>query len=161
MATSKRSIPPWAIVILVFVGFMFASAVCGILAAIAIPSFVQYRMRSQTVEAVQNLNVLRDAASRQCARGDGLPGSAGPLPRVPGPNRQSADFWSDPVFAELEFAPTEPLRYSYSIQPRPEGVALVAEGDLDGDGDRSRFEVACRLQDCACGEVSVAKDEFE
>ena len=51
----------------------------------------------------------------------------------------------------LDFQPDRPVRYSYSFTPSEHGcdlssnespttVVLRAEGDLDGDGVRSRFE---------------------
>ena len=55
------------------------------------------------------------------------------------------------TWAALEFQPTYAIRYSYTFEPTasgcdlrsPEGTYLVtmrAEGDLDGDGERSVFE---------------------
>jgi hypothetical protein len=46
---------------------------------------------------------------------------------------------------------SESPKFSYSIEPVSSGVELVARGDLDGDGETSRFVIHCR-SDCECDE---------
>ena len=132
-----------------------AVPVIGVLAAVAIPAFVNYSKRAKTGEAESNLRALRTGVSAYC-RGTGqLPGSAGPVPAVPGASKQIGAFDQDPVFPKVGFIIGDPLYYSYSIRPVADGVVrLVAEGDIDGDGVRSTFSLECRsAADCSCDDA--------
>lgn len=51
--------------------------------------------------------------------------------------------WATPFWQDLRFEMTEPQYYAYSAVASKDGqtCTLVAEGDLDGDGKTSRFEL--------------------
>ncbi|MCA9610926.1 MAG: hypothetical protein H6719_02175 [Sandaracinaceae bacterium] len=145
----------------------------GIVLAVFIPTFVRELRTSKTSEAVDNLALL----SRQTAayfvtpqpREDGpamlrcLPPTAGPTPRLPTEEPEEVDFQAEDTpghetWAALGFHPTDGVRYAYTFEPTasrcglrsPEGsylVTLRAEGDLDGDGERSLFELRLRAED--------------
>ena len=142
------------IVLLILVGLGLAGvAVCGILAAIAIPSFIGYVRRAKTAEARANLSAIAmgvtTAYERERVGADGtlvtrvLPPSA---PRTPATASSERRMWpaaSDPGWSELGFAPPDPIYYSYEYVRDPDGRGFVARayGDLDGDGTESRFEL--------------------
>lgn len=85
-------------------------------------------------------------------------GSSGRVPATPGADKQYGDFASDPTFEALHFSIPDPVYFSYQIRAkggkgapalckRVVGPAytLQAVGDLDGDGDRSLYELATGL----------------
>jgi len=124
----------------------------GVGAAIAIPAFVTYVKRSKTEEARTSLLAMESGAQSYCLRNRGYPPSAGPKPAVPGDQKQMVTDWNDPGFVDLGFAPADPLYYSYSTVHEGGSLRLRAEGDLDGDGVRSTFEVTCDPE-CSCGDI--------
>lgn len=129
----------------------------GVLASTAIPAFLRFTTRSKSAEAGHQLGILSAAVTRRCEVG-GAPVSAGPLPLQVGPERQAADFGADPGFAALGFEPREPLYYQYSVRPQADGsTAVLAQGDLDGDGLLSTFEVSCGPT-CTCTPIYVESE---
>ena len=138
--------------------------VLGIAAAVAIPAFVSYTKRAKVAEAETNLQQLTRFVESRCQDGRGLPGAAGPVPATPTDRRQTPSFASDPVFAELGFAPAGGVYYAYSIVPRGDGsVALRAQGDLDGDGTLSTIEKGCypTATGCDCSGPATRTNELE
>lgn len=147
--------------------------IVGVVLAVFIPTFVRELRTSKTNEAVEQLASLRRSAAAYFAArvpGEGgtelgrcLPPTAGPTPREPSPEPSELDFHDadTPGYATwraLGFRPRTPLRYAYTFEPAasgcglrsPEGTYLLtlrAEGDLDGDGERSLFEVRMRADD--------------
>lgn len=152
-----------------------AAIVCvvGILLAVFIPAFFRELRTSRTSEATEHLELLyqRSAAYFAARRPqeDGptltrcLPPTAGPTPRAPSEEPEEIDFTAEDAsgsatWRALEFSPSIPLRYSYTFEPTasgcglrsPEGTYLLtlrAEGDLDGDGERSVFERRARANE--------------
>lgn len=152
-----------------------AAIVClvGVLLAVFIPAFLRELRTSKTSEATEHLELLYQRSAAYFAarhpREDGpartqcLPRAAGPTPRAPTEEPREVDFAGDDVpgsatWRALEFSPRIPVRYSYTFEPTssgcglrsPEGTYLLtlrAEGDLDGDGERSIFERRARAND--------------
>jgi type II secretory pathway pseudopilin PulG len=141
-------------------------AVVGVLVAVFVPAFLREVRTSRIAEAGEMLGTLhRGAAAYYDAsqhtpsgvRFHCLPDAAGPFPLTPGIDAQPGDPGAaatpgSPTWRALGFAPLRPLRYSYTFAPASSGCAitatdphdailvLTAEGDLDGDGERSHFE---------------------
>lgn len=150
---------------------IFLGAGCGcvllvgiLLAAIGIPAFMNYIKKSKSMEARQNLSALGRLVEQECATQNGYAGiaPAGPVPPTPPASSQATGaFGSDPGFSRVGFAPN-PVVYSYAIRPNAAGgVDLVAQGDLDGDGVRSTFTVACDAG-CRCDDSAMRiSDELE
>lgn len=155
--TPKRN--PLVVVLIVVGALVVVFCVCGVLAAMAIPAFINYVKRSKTSEAQLQLRTLSRAAQDACHRTGGFP-PAGPQPLTVGPEKRVGDFANDPGFAAIGFAPAEPLYYRYQVTPTADGAVLVAEGDLDGDGVFSRFELRCYAQ-CACDPTPTVTHELE
>lgn len=124
----------------------------GILAALAIPSFMKYIARSKTTEAVMGLKKIHDGARSYYEEGPKkFPPSAPMTPAAgsccgqPGdrcaPNPQA---WAGEGWSALKFSMDEPHRYSYEFISVGEGATATftarAVGDLDCDGVYSTYE---------------------
>lgn len=147
----------------------------AVLAFIAVPAFLNYIKRSKSMEAKQNLSALSRLVEQECATESvqgGLAGGvtpngytgiapAGPVPPTPPASSQATGaFASDPGFARVGFSPN-PVVYSYSIRPIEGGVELIAQGDLDGDGELSLYSVSCDAS-CHCfSDRMVTENELE
>ncbi len=149
---------------------MIVVAIIGILAAVAIPAFMDYMKRARTSEASLGLNKIGKNAKR--AYGDTSSYSI-----IPGPLRptgvsattgccggkggtqlakgtvvnnkcteDAASFKSDPGWASLEFSIDEPGLYGFSYQAGT-GTSFdaFAYGDVDCDGVPAVFRVEGRL----------------
>jgi type IV pilus assembly protein PilA len=144
---------------------MIVVAIIGVLAAVAIPSFIRYIRRSQTVEATMNLRKMYDGAVAyyvgEHADKDGNTANkqfpvAGPT--VPdlatltnetlthsGYQSQPAD-WKQGGWSALEFAVSDRQKFAYTFVNDLPGVSGVgseatmrANGDLNGNGLYSTF----------------------
>ncbi len=143
------------LVLLVVAGGGFLLCICsGIVAAVAIPAFINYVKRSKVAEASTNVAVLARAVERRCEETGAYPGAVGPVPEAPTSGSQVVDFGAVPGFVEIGFDPGSPVYFAYAIEPAGSGVDVVAYGDLDGDGRRSEHRIHCGAA-CACGPVQV------
>jgi type IV pilus assembly protein PilA len=160
-ARKAKTSPALVALIVVGVGFGMVCVV-GVLAAIAIPAFINYVRRSKTSEAGANLAALyRGAASyydEERAGPDGLPRRACTVDPAttsvpPSANKVVLDWGSEPAsFRDLGFEPPDPMYYRYEIAADPgrcdrspdddRVYTLRAHGDLDGDGTTSVFELS-------------------
>lgn len=155
----KGSLTP--VIVLIVLGALTIPCV-GILAAVAIPSFIGYLRRSKTAEAEQNLRSLYAGAAAYYAEEHvGPDGTArtrctvGPAvtSNVPGPQRTVLSDLPD-SFSALGFAPYDPVYFRYEIVSvpgcdHPDGTPLYsfrARGDLDGDGATSLFELTAESE---------------
>lgn len=137
----------------------------GSLLAVLVPAFVREVRLSKTAEAAEMLQTMHLGASayfasRQMVEGTErrrcLPHRAGPAPARPRVEGRVVDFFDDEMpdaatWRVLSFRSDRPVRFVYRFDPVEEGcdlrtpertyiVTYSAEGDLDGDGVRSRFE---------------------
>jgi type IV pilus assembly protein PilA len=113
--------------------------VLGVLAAIAIPNFIKYQMRSKAMEARMNVRAIATAEMAHFGeKGEYVP--AGPVPaKVPGSQR--VPFVADQGFQQLAWT-TEGVRYQYEVRVlEPRRAVVIARGDLDGNGVFSEFKV--------------------
>jgi len=121
---------------------MIVVAIIGILAAIAIPNFLMFQLRSKTGEAKTNLAGIRTAEEGYFAEfGTYVPAAA--LPAAPTSQKQ---VW--PVaavgFDSIGWAPEGNVFFEYQIVTTAAAVPSIdysagARGDLDGDGAFSNF----------------------
>jgi type II secretory pathway pseudopilin PulG len=156
----KRSKTFWLVI--GCVGLAALSVPCiGILAAIAIPAFVNYARRAKTVEAQTNVAMIARGVTEHCVASGVLPDAVGPSISTPSATRQIQDF-DAPGWQAVGFSSGDPLYYAYSIvRPDASSLQVIAEGDLDDDGLRSRFEIDCATTgpaSCSCGELIVTND---
>ena len=134
------------------VELMIVVAIIGILAAIAIPNFLQFRLKAKTSEAKSNLGAIRSTEVAFFAEWDSYVG--GQTTAVPLADRTGSDgklAWApngtQSRFSILGFAPEGNVFFSYAIDGnlypiKAEGFDAHAFGDLDGDGQISDFWVS-------------------
>ena len=136
---------------------MIVVAIIGVLAGIAIPTFLRYMKRSKTVEGLLNIRQMYDSAVAYFDFEHGthhgeltvpqFPRSHGPTPALTEignikrePNTAE---WQHVTWQALNFGVTDPHYYAYqfaSIGTRNEAsFTAVAFGNLDGDPTYSTF----------------------
>ena len=133
---------------------MIVVAIVGLLAAVAIPSYIKYIRRSRTVEALLNIRTMYDGAAAyfvsEHSDSTGIivarqfSATAGPTPPVPPAGIQyqpvPADF-ATPEWNALDFSVRDPMRFSYTfVHIDNNNCALRAQGDLNGNGVFSTFQ---------------------
>ena len=129
----------------------------GILAAIAIPNFIRYQLRSKTTEAKVVLGGIKTSQESFRAEYDQYAPTRATPAEVPGTVKASWDADACPStcsresvgacteFACVGYEPAGMVYYQYACATRPaaQGVsaefACVAVGDLDGDGNPGVF----------------------
>ncbi len=149
---------------------MIVVAIIGILAAVAIPSFLKYGRRSRTSEATLNVRKLFDGSvayyAAEHADRDGVvlphqfPGtvasSSGTAASAcdAGASRKIVPIpqaWKHPTWQGLNFAIDDPHYYVYSYESEGVGIAAHfsarATGDLDCNGVTSTFERVGEVDD--------------
>jgi len=139
---------------------MIAVAIIGILASVAIPSYIRYTRRAMSVEAPMNIRRMYDGAVAYYVgehadlvgriANQQFPGSVGPTPSaIPAgvKYQPTTTDWDHPEWHALDFSVMDPLRYSYTFSSSGVGLAargdMIAQGDLDGDGIPSYYHRVC------------------
>ena len=144
---------------------MIVVAIIGILAAIAIPAFVNYVKRAKTSEAANNLKSLfTGAAAYYVQEQTSSPGITATqsshctvvaaATTYTANDQKTAVVWSSESLSynALNFAPADPLYYEYNILGSVDVCGNSANntaiytfqalGDLDGDTTNSTFSMA-------------------
>jgi len=165
---------------------MVVVLIIGIIAAVAIPSYMKYIRRSKTIEATMNLRKLYDSAvsyfdgqPKSDAQGHALPtafpSSVGPSPGVnpccgqPGDKCKPAPTNFDlPGWAALNFSLDDPFYYWYTFTSTGTGTGAsfqaIANGNLDCDTTYSTFMRSGNVQSdgtIAGGGALYVKDDIE
>src|SRR4051812_22571476 len=125
---------------------MIVVAIIGILAAVAIPAFLEYMKRGKTTEASLNLNKIGKAAKRvkgeigtyPVENGIRLPsvasccGQSGGTAQVNNKCTPTPDAFSDGQgWSHLEFSVDEPSIYHYAYTGGSLAFSAYADGDAD------------------------------
>ena len=128
--------------------------VVGILAAIAIPSFMKYQQKSKRSEAELNLNAIEKAAAMTLAETSGFPpGTAGRTPATSccaDPTRRCQPdpiAWQGEPWATLDFEMVSPHFFQYTYAGAADGQSFTATaiGDLDCDGNEVVYTLVGRV----------------
>jgi prepilin-type N-terminal cleavage/methylation domain-containing protein len=136
---------------------MIVVAIIGILAAVAIPAFMDYMKRSKKTEASLQLNkigknakrVYSETSSYVTSNGAALPthtaatvgkgccgGTNGHCPAQP------ASFAADTGWSALDFQIDEPTLFYYTYTGGAAAFTALATGDLDCDGAEISYTLA-------------------
>ena len=124
---------------------MIVVAIIGVLAAIAIPQYTNFRYKAKTAEAKSNLGAIRlgqeayftehEAYVVCAATPDAVAGS------FPGKN---AIPWADADgnFVKIGFSAKGQVYYQYAVAlPAAGGFSASALGNLDGDNETATFSI--------------------
>jgi type IV pilus assembly protein PilA len=128
------------------VELMIVVAIIGILAAIAIPNFLNFRLKAKTSEAKSNLGAIRSTEVAYFAEWNIYIDNQALVPNdrtAAGTRAQKAAWTTTSKFSILGFAPEGNVYYSYSLDDTAEASAFTANavGDLDDDGVLSTYSV--------------------
>jgi prepilin-type N-terminal cleavage/methylation domain-containing protein len=131
---------------------MIVVAIIGILAAVAIPAFLEYMKRAKTTEASLNLNKVGKAAKRVKGEIGTYPieagamfphatgtccGDSGGTTQVNNKCTPAPGSFSDGLgWSHLEFSVDEPSIYNYKYIPDPAGALFTAYATGDADCDK-------------------------
>ena len=142
---------------------MVVVGIVGVLSSVAIPSFSTLVRRSKTAEVASNLdNMFKNAASYYASErstqgqvattaGHCTVADGGPVPTSPKANKQVMP--DDGSFRALGFTIADEVYFSYGLAsrngssmcdnvPNSTGIyTFYAHGDLDGDTNKSTFEL--------------------
>ncbi len=133
---------------------MIVVAIIGILAAVAIPAFMDYMKRSKKTEASLQLNkigknnkrVYAETASFVNIDGGQLPNKPGTGGCCGGPNNHCApvpaSFVADSGWRALDFEIDEPSLFYYQYMRGTTSFTATATGDLDCDGTEIVYTLA-------------------
>jgi type IV pilus assembly protein PilA len=139
---------------------MVVVAILGILCAIALPAFIHYVRRSKAAEASQNLSMMYKLAASYMAQehsnqslgaGIGTYCSVGNEPVTPNPTASKQPYNGGANARAMGFTVGDYVYFGYGFTGTdkcgwapddPSVYTFSAQGDLNGDGVRSTFELA-------------------
>ncbi|HET7504491.1 MAG TPA: prepilin-type N-terminal cleavage/methylation domain-containing protein [Kofleriaceae bacterium] len=137
---------------------MIVVAIIGILAAVAIPAFMDYMKRSKKTEASLQLNkigknnkrIYSETSSYATANGNPLPTHAG-TGCCGGPNNHcavdTAGWAGDAGWKALDFQIDEPSLFFYKYTGGTTTFTAIAVGDLDCDGKEITYTLEGKATD--------------
>lgn len=121
-------------------GLMAPAAVIGMLAAVAIPAFMDYMKKSKRTEAELVLNHLAKSAKVYYAENAAFPTGDAPLTPAAdccqsgGKCPPAGAAWQDKAWAALDFSVDESTMFQYRYHSDGKTLDAEAIGDLDCDG---------------------------
>lgn len=123
---------------------MIVVAIIGILAAIAIPNFLTFRLKAKTSEAKANLGAIRTVQEAYRAEEDTYYPSGSTIARYPGSPDTTKQTWTASAtgFSALGFEPAGQVYYDYGISAA-DATSFTGDayGDLDGDLMLARYVI--------------------
>lgn len=137
-APKKKSNAGLIALVVILLACPLLIAVAGVIAAIAIPSFVRYERAAQTAEATTNLASIATRMEAYYVEFQQYPSAPASPPEPPCGTREL--FVGDAAWTQIGFSPFDPVRYSYEVEATADGYVIRARGDLDCDGVTSLFE---------------------
>jgi prepilin-type N-terminal cleavage/methylation domain-containing protein len=137
---------------------MIVVAIIGILAAVAIPAFMDYMKRSKKTEASLQLNKIGKNSKRAYmensqyvvgdAKGLPTPGGTGSCCGISGSlaanhcKAAPASFTGDSIWSALDFEIDEETLFVYSYTGTATTYTATAVGDLDCDGTNITYKLS-------------------
>ena len=119
------------------VELMIVVAIIGILAAIAIPNFVDMQYRAKRAEVPSNVDGIKTAEIAYEASFDQFVEQVSHQPNWP-PNKRQRAWTSGSAFDTLGWGPDGNVRGSYSVFTSFSPTDFFASGNCDVDGDGSQ-----------------------
>jgi type IV pilus assembly protein PilA len=123
---------------------MIVVAIIGVLAAIALPNFHKFQLRSKVAEAKANLAAIRTAEEGYYSEFDTYVSATSAVPSsIPGTTRRSWVTSGNSGFDTLGFAPEGPVYFQYLVSAgnsvgggvgAQDRFTIEAASDVDGDG---------------------------
>ena len=137
------------------VELMIVVAIIGILAAIAIPNFIEMQLRAKRAEVPVNLDGIQT-----CERGyDAAYDEVVATDDVPGTTQKELVEWTRPAsgFDTIGWSPTGKVRGSYQVTPTVGSEFIITgRSDVDGDGNESIWTVTSMLN----AQMNTAPDVY-
>jgi Tfp pilus assembly protein PilE len=130
-----------------YMGLMIPTAGIGVLAAVAIPAFLDYQKRGRTTGAQLELNKLGKSLKVYYIENSAFPVGDAPLtPDKPCCGQPTNKCAVDPamftgVWQKLDFSIDEPTAYRYGYHSDGKTVEISAVGDLDCDGHEATYKL--------------------
>jgi type IV pilus assembly protein PilA len=120
---------------------MIVVAIIGILAAIAIPNFLQFQLRSKTGEAKTNLAAIRTAEEGYFAEFNNYVPAASTPGVAPTANKRVWSGGGITMFDQLGWSPEGEVFYNYAVTALTGGSSYTigATGDLDANATPSDY----------------------
>jgi type IV pilus assembly protein PilA len=117
---------------------MIILAILGILAAIAVPNFVEMQYRAKRAEVPGNVDGIKTAVlAYESINGKVV---TEPVPRPDGfPGRRARAWRKGSKFDALGWAPDGDVRGSYTIHSEGKDFKITGFCDVDGDGSQVIF----------------------
>ena len=126
------------------VELMIVVAIIGILAVIAIPNFLEFRLKAKTAEAKSNLGAIRTAELSYFSEWNFFVADQTQTPLNGRAGHNEKVGWDYGTrFSIIGFAAEHAVYYSYTLEsvvtgtpfvPQSAGLTMSAVGDLDADG---------------------------
>ena len=120
------------------VELMIVVAIIGILAAIAIPNFVDMQYRAKRAEVPSNVDGIKTAELAYEASFDQFVSQSTGHPNS-SPNKQQRAWTSGSSFDTLGWGPDGNVRGSYLVSTGATDFLVNGESDVDGDGSNSHY----------------------
>jgi type IV pilus assembly protein PilA len=136
---------------------MIAVAIIGILAALAIPSYLRFQLKSKAAEARMNLAAIATAEHAYFAEFNSYVNAVDTPPGPEGPSRRLWSGGGTTQFDRMGFVPVGEVLFTYAVDTDPTSAAFTAgaRGDLDGNGVPSEFGYVHPLAGATAGVASV------
>lgn len=148
------------------VELMVVVVIIGMLASVAIPSYIKYLNKARTTEARTMVKVMYDGARTYYLENSQFPGvdgtDTGPTPALGtccltgGQCLPNPALWTDEVWINLKFSMADAHLYSYRYNSplvAKQGASFYgrAYGDLDCDGRNSTFSMHGAVESAYAG----------
>ena len=120
---------------------MIVVAIIGILAALAIPSYLRFQLRSKTSEARINLKSIATSENAYFGEFNQFVAAAASPAGAETTNRRAWTGGGTTQFDQMGFVPIGSVLFTYGVDTDATNVAFTAgaRGDLDGNGTLSEF----------------------
>jgi len=139
---------------------MIVVAIIGVLAAIAIPQYTNFRLKAKTAEAKSNLGAIRLGEEAYFTEQEAYVVCAATPPTAAGFPGKNSIPWADAAgnFVKIGFSAKGQVYYQYAVALDADDGGLSfkasATGDLDGDGAEAEFVITDN------GSWTIPMDEF-